>query len=288
MANPTPHIGYRARQRAAALRGAPRGPAAELPVAVDGLVEFPSARLPADRAGRRRGAMPVLRGAFRPDRLIPRPAARMSRRLTVVQLLPAWMPAASSAPRWRSPTRWCGPGIARSWCPPVDAWCRDLRRLGAEHVTLDIGRKSPWRLRHVRPLRRLFADAAGRHRACAFALAGVAGADSRCAACAAAAATAFRHDRAWTQFAVALQRGDGDGRARDLRVATPCASTCCAQYPDTDPARLRVIPRGIDPADFPRASDGRHRAARARDRRRSIRNSAATGRCCCCPAAARA
>ena len=60
---------HRARQCAAALRRASRRSAAELPAAIDGAVEFASARLPAGRAGRWRGAMPVLRGAFHPRRL---------------------------------------------------------------------------------------------------------------------------------------------------------------------------------------------------------------------------
>ena len=78
--------------------------------------------------------------------------------LTVVQLLPALD----------------GGGVERSTLEIADALVRAghralvvsaggrlvprLEALGAQHVTLDIGRKSLWTLRHVAALRRLFAE----------------------------------------------------------------------------------------------------------------------------------
>ena len=82
----------------------------------------------------------------------------MGRALTVVQLLPALESG----------------GVERSTIEIAEALVRDghraivvsaagrllpaLRATGAEHVEWDIGRKSPWTLRHVPALRRLFAD----------------------------------------------------------------------------------------------------------------------------------
>ena len=111
----------------------------------------------------------------------PRACAR-ERPLTVVQLLPALESG----------------GVERSTLEIADALVRAghraivvsaggrlLPRLlatGAEHVTLDIGRKSPLdACATCRALRALFAREQRRHRACAFAPAGLAGAGARCA-----------------------------------------------------------------------------------------------------------
>ena len=88
------------------------------------------------------------------------------RRLTVVQLLPALDAG----------------GVEQSTLEIADALVRaghravvvsaggrllpTLQALGAEHVRLDIGRKSPLVLRHVPALRRLFRASCMRVRAC--------------------------------------------------------------------------------------------------------------------------
>ena len=187
------------------------------PLPVDGAVEFASARLPAHRGGRRRKPVPVLRRALRAGRLTHagrcRPRAGRSS-----NCCPRSMRAVSNVPLWKSPTRWCAPAIARSSCPPAAGCVPRLTAVGAEHVTLDIGRKSPLTLRHVPTLRRLFAARTRRHRACAFAASAWLGWRAIAAACG-ADAPAFRDHRAWPEFALALQRDHDQRRARDLRLA---------------------------------------------------------------------
>ena len=101
-----------------------------------------------------------------------------------------------------------------------------LEAEGSEHVTLDIGRKS---LRTLSPSRRIA-------RGCSRELKpDIVHARSRlpawlgwCALRGHAAAAAFRHHRARAQFARPLQRHHDARRARDRRVAAPCATTCSA------------------------------------------------------------
>jgi hypothetical protein len=58
-----------------------------------------------------------------------------------------------------------------------------------------------------------------------------------------------------------------------------------AHYPATDPSRLVVIPRGIDPAAFPEHAASGSRGARAHRRHASATRRAMV-RCSCCPVAA--
>ena len=137
-----------------------------------------------------------------------------------------------------------------------------LQALGAEHITLDIGRKSLLTLRHVRTLRALLRARARRHRACAFAPAGV---DRRAGAArhAAPRAAALGHHRARPQLALALQRGDDPRRARDLRVADACATTCCGIIPTTDPRQAARDPARHRPGGVPARAACPIRDARA-------------------------
>lgn len=180
------------------------------------------------------------------------------RRLTVVQLLPALDAGGVE----RSTLEIAGALVhAGHRAVVVSAGGRllpQLEALGAEHVALDIGRKSPLVLRHLSALRRVFRDAHIVH------------ARSRLPA--------------WLAW-LAL-RGMGEGRPRFLTTAhglnSPsrysaimargerviCVSRTVREYllrhyPWVDPARLTVIPRGIDPADFPPAARP-DRAARER------------------------
>lgn len=175
-----------------------------------------------------------------------------SARRTVVQLLPALDAG----------------GVERSCLEIADALVRAghravvvsaggrlvpaLQALGAEHVTLDIGRKSLLTLRHVRTLRRLFGQLApdivhARSRLPAWigrrALAGL-------------PATQRPH---WvttvhglnspSRYSAILATGE-----RVICVSETVRAHVLAHYPHTDPARLRVIARGIDPAAFPPAA----------------------------------
>lgn len=126
-----------------------------------------------------------------------------------------------------------------------------LEATGARHVCLDIGRKSPWSLRHAWTLRRLFADLG----------ADVVHARSRLPAWLAWWALRGRAAGARPRFVTTVHGLNSPSRysaimARGERVI--CVSTTVRghvleHYPATDPARLRVIPRGVDPARFPRA-----------------------------------
>ena len=184
----------------------------------------------------------------------------MSRPLTVVQLLPA---LASG-------------GVERSTIEIAEALVRvghraivvsaggrllpRLQATGAEHVTLDIGRKSPLVLRHVRTLRTLFA----RERV------DIVHARSRLPAWLGRWALRGLPGTARPRFVTTVHGLNSPSRysaimARGERVVCVSATVrdyVLQHYPDTDPARLRVIPRGIDPAEFPRAPSP-DRAARA-------------------------
>jgi glycosyltransferase involved in cell wall biosynthesis len=175
---------------------------------------------------------------------VPRP-------LTVVQLLPALESG----------------GVERSTLEIADALVRAghraivvsaggrlvprLRHLGAEHVELDIGRKSPLVLRHVPALRRL----------CARERADIVHARSRLPAWIGWRALRGMPDGSRPRFVTTVHGLNSPSRysaimARGERVV--CVSRTVRDYvlrhyPDTDAGRVRVIPRGVDPAQFPRA-----------------------------------
>lgn len=183
------------------------------------------------------------------------------RRLTVVQLLPALHAG----------------GVERSTLEIADALVRAghravvvsaggrlvpaLEAVGAEHIALDIGRKSPLTFRHVRRLRALFVETG----------ADIVHARSRLPAwigfLALRGMSAARRPRFITtvhglnspsRYSAIMARGE-----RVICVSDTVRAYVLRHYPATDPARLRTIPRGIDPAAFPRAPHP-DRAARAR------------------------
>jgi glycosyltransferase involved in cell wall biosynthesis len=187
------------------------------------------------------------------------------RRLTVVQLLPALEAG----------------GVERSTLEIADALVRaghraivvskggrllpQLEALGAEHVALDIGRKSPLSLRHVPALRRLFADTRAH----------IVHARSRLPAWLAALALRGMHAGSKPAFVTTAHGLNSPSRysgvmARGDRVV--CVSETVRayllrHYPWVDAAKLVVIPRGIDPARFRRLPwpDREARAAIARE-----------------------
>ncbi len=182
------------------------------------------------------------------------------RRLTVVQLLPALDAG----------------GVERSTLEIAEALVRDghraivvskggrmlsqLRATGAEHITLDIGRKSLWTFRHVPALRRLFTEVE----------ADIVHARSRLPARLGwHALQGMRRQRPHfmttahglnspSRYSAIMTRGE-----RVVCVSNVVRDHLLRHYPETDPGRLRVIPRGIDPLQFPR-SPAPDRAARAR------------------------
>ncbi len=182
------------------------------------------------------------------------------RRLTVVQLLPALQSG----------------GVERSTLEIADALVRaghralvvsaggrlvpQLEASGAEHVTLDIGRKSPLTFLQVRRLRTLFA-------ACG---ADIVHARSRLPAWVGHLAlrglppasrprfvTTVHGLNSPSRYSAIMTRGE-----RVICVSDTVRDYVLRHYPAIDPATLRTIPRGIDPAVFPPAP-WPDRAARA-------------------------
>ena len=184
----------------------------------------------------------------------------MGRALTVVQLLPALESG----------------GVERSTIEIADALIRAghraivvsaggrllpaLRATGAEHIELDIGRKSVWTLRHARSLRGVFAELGAdivhaRSRLPAWigwrALRGMPAARRP------HFVTTVHGLNSPSRYSAIMTRGE-----RVICVSGTVRDYVLKHYPDTDPAKLRVIPRGIDAAQFPRAP-WPDRAARA-------------------------
>ncbi len=172
------------------------------------------------------------------------------RRVTVVQLLPA---LASG-------------GVERSTLEITEALVRaghraivvsaggrllsTLQQIGGEHIALDIGRKSPWTLRHVGALRRLFMQERvnivhARSRFPAWlgwlALCGIER-DQR-----PAFVTTVHGLNSPSRYSAIMAKGD-----RVICVSGTVRDYVLRHYPQIDPGKLRVIPRGIDTVAFPR------------------------------------
>ena len=176
--------------------------------------------------------------------------AACMRRLTVIQLLPALESG----------------GVERSTLEIASALVRDghraivvsaggrllpaLQQTGAEHVTLDIGRKSLLTLRHMSALRSLFL----RERA------DIVHARSRLPAWLGLKAVQGIPVAKRPRFLTTMHGLNSPGRysavmtygERVICVSDTVRRYVLQHYPDTDAGRLRVIPRGIDLAQFPR------------------------------------
>lgn len=175
----------------------------------------------------------------------------MGRPLTVVQLLPAL-----DAGGVERSTLEIAEALVRAGhrALVVSAGGRLVPRLeacGAGHVALDIGRKSPATLRHVRSLRRLLCELRpdivhARSRLPAwigwFALRGLPPQARP------HLVTTVHGLNSPSRYSAIMTRGE-----RVICVSDTVRDYVLRHYPRTDPARLRVIPRGIDPAAFARA-----------------------------------
>lgn len=126
-----------------------------------------------------------------------------------------------------------------------------LLALGGEHVTLDIGRKSPLTLSRVLPLRRLLQGGDidivhVRSRLPAWiarlALAGIDSVRRPRLVC------TVHGLNSPSRYSAVMVGGE-----RVICVSQSVRDYVMAHYPATDTGRLRVIPRGIDPAAFPSA-----------------------------------
>jgi glycosyltransferase involved in cell wall biosynthesis len=179
-------------------------------------------------------------------------------RLTVVQLLPALQSG----------------GVERSTLEIADALVRaghravvvsaggrlvqPLLALGAEHVTLDIGRKSLLTLRHVVSLRRLFATLG----------ADIVHARSRLPAWLGWYALRGMPQATRPRFVTTVHGLNSPSRysavmtfgERVVCVSRTVHDYVLRHYPATAPARLRTIPRGIDIGQFPRRPQPDRRA----------------------------
>nr|WP_255703519.1 glycosyltransferase [Lysobacter sp. GX 14042] len=136
-----------------------------------------------------------------------------------------------------------------------------LEASGARHFELDTGRKSPAALSRAIPLRALIRRERPdilhlRSRLPAWvawlALRGIAPQQRP------RVVTTVHGLNSPSRYSRVMTRGE-----RVICVSGTVRDYVLRHYPDTDPARLRVIPRGIDPGAFPRAG-GLDRAARAR------------------------
>ncbi|MEO5596010.1 MAG: glycosyltransferase, partial [Lysobacteraceae bacterium] len=126
-----------------------------------------------------------------------------------------------------------------------------LQAIGAEHVTLGIGSKSPLILRHVPALRRLFRDTA----------ADIVHARSRLPAwLVRAALRGGDSEQPRPHFVTTVHGMNSPGRysrvmtsgERVICVSDSVRAYVLRHYPAMDTSRLQVIPRGIDPNVFPR------------------------------------
>lgn len=124
-----------------------------------------------------------------------------------------------------------------------------LEQAGAEHITLDIGRKSLRTLRHVRSLRDLFQRIGpdlvhARSRLPAWL--GWKALGAMPAARRPGFITTVHGLNSPGLYSGIMTRGE-----RVICVSDTVRAYVLEHYPRTDPGKLRVIPRGIDPTRFP-------------------------------------
>ncbi len=174
----------------------------------------------------------------------------MTRPLTVVQLLPALDAGGVERSTLEIAAALLDAGHRAIVVSTGGRLLPALQAIGAEHIELRIGRKSPLTLRHIPRLRALFRDVR----------ADIVHARSRLPAWLAVAAmrgmktpphfvTTMHGLNSPSRYSSVMLRGE-----RVICVSETVRDYACRHYPQTDPARLTVIPRGVDPAAF--ANDG--------------------------------
>ena len=123
-----------------------------------------------------------------------------------------------------------------------------LQSVGAEHVLLDIGRKSLLTLRHVAPLAQLLRDG-GAHilhaRSRLPAWIGLL-ARRRLGPRAPRLVTTVHGPYSVNAYSAVMTRGE-----RVIAISEFIRSYILSNYPGTDPGRIRVIHRGVSAAEFP-------------------------------------
>jgi glycosyltransferase involved in cell wall biosynthesis len=174
----------------------------------------------------------------------------MRRRLTVVQLLPALDAGGVERSTLEIAQALVQAGHRAIVVSAGGRLVPQLQASGAEHVTLDIGRKSPATLLRARALRRLVVEQRvdivhARSRLPAwvaqFALRGLpAGAPHF--------VTTVHGLNSPSRYSGVMLSGE-----RVICVSQTVRDYVLQQYPQVEPGKLQVIPRGIDPREFPRA-----------------------------------
>lgn len=171
------------------------------------------------------------------------------RRLTVVQLLPALQSGGVERSTLEISQALVQAGHRAIVVSAGGRLVETLQRSGAEHVTLDIGRKSLMTLRHIPALRALFQQER----------ADIVHARSRLPAWLAVRALQGMPEANRPRFVTTVHGLNSPGRysavmtrgERVICVSETVRGYVLQHYPRTDAQRLKVIPRGLDPAQFP-------------------------------------
>lgn len=175
----------------------------------------------------------------------------MPRRLTVVQLLPALEAGGVERSTIEIAQALVDAGHRSIVISAGGRLLPELSATGAEHIDLDIGRKTLATLRHIRTLRQFFVDAQAdivhaRSRLPAWlgwrALRGLP------AATRPRFVTTVHGLNSPSRYSAIMARGE-----RVVCVSDTVRDYVLKHYPQTDSEKLRVIPRGIDRSDFPLA-----------------------------------
>ncbi|MBB5864656.1 glycosyltransferase family 4 protein [Xanthomonas sp. 3058] len=179
-------------------------------------------------------------------------------RLTVVQLLPALQSGGVERSTLEIAAALVRAGHRAVVVSAGGRLVQPLLEAGGEHLTLEIGRKSLLTLRHVVGLRRLFAELG----------ADIVHARSRLPAWLGWYALRGMSEATRPRFVTTVHGLNSPSRysavmtygERVICVSQTVREYVCTHYPQTDPARLRTIPRGVDIVQFPRRPQPDNRA----------------------------
>ncbi|MNK43314.1 D-inositol-3-phosphate glycosyltransferase [compost metagenome] len=180
------------------------------------------------------------------------------RRLTVVQLLPALHSGGVERSTLEIASALVAAGHRAIVVSAGGRLVEPLLASGAEHLTLDIGRKSLLTLRHVRSLRALFAEVG----------ADIVHARSRLPAWLGLYAVRNLPPAQRPHWVTTVHGLNSPGRysavmtsgERVICVSATVRSFVQTYYPGVPAERLQVIPRGVDVAQFPRVARTDRRA----------------------------
>ncbi|WP_313458747.1 glycosyltransferase [Stenotrophomonas sp.] len=180
------------------------------------------------------------------------------RRLTVVQLLPALHSGGVERSTLEIAAALVAAGHRALVVSAGGRLVEPLLASGAEHLTLDIGRKSLWTLRHVRALRDLFAQTG----------ADIVHARSRLPAWLGLYAVRNLPADERPHWVTTVHGLNSPGRysavmtsgERVICVSNTVRDFVRQHYPSVAAERLQVIPRGVDIAQFPRVGRQDRRA----------------------------